>query len=98
MTDLLAAWAALFGVWPLAEPEHYQPTVMSVLDLIVHCAGMWVIVRRWKIVRRRTQYVVTWDTPAGTSTVTTTSESFADDLFRRVLADDPQATIERRHA
>lgn len=98
MIDVLAAWAALFGVWPLAEPEHYQPTVMSVLDLIVHCAGMWVIVRRWKIVRRRTQYVVTWTTAVGTSTVTTTSEQLADDLFRQALAADQQASMERKRA
>jgi hypothetical protein len=50
--DVLLVWLSLVGVWPFADPEHNFGTVAGAVDLTVHFAAMFVLVRRWTVVRR----------------------------------------------
>ncbi len=52
MTDVALVWLALFGIWPIAHPEHDAATFASMADIVLHVAGAVGLVCRWKIVRR----------------------------------------------
>jgi hypothetical protein len=50
--DWVALYLALFGVWPLADPGHHPDSLMAVADLALHIGAAWVLIARWKVVRR----------------------------------------------
>jgi hypothetical protein len=50
--DVVLVWVWMFGVWPIAEPDHNFGTAWGVLDIVLHFAALVALVARWKIVRR----------------------------------------------
>lgn len=49
----LLLWPALFGVWPLAHPEH-DASVLGATDIAVHVAASVELAwRRWEAHRAR---------------------------------------------
>lgn len=43
-------WMALFGVWPLAEPSHWEWSTLTLVDWVLHSLGTvwcWLWIRGW---------------------------------------------------
>lgn len=45
---VLAVWTVVFGIWPLAEPKHFDGSVLAAIDVTVHIAGILYLVERVK--------------------------------------------------
>lgn len=39
-----AVWLVLFGIWPVAHPEHFDGSPMAMVDLLLHCIGLIYLV------------------------------------------------------
>jgi hypothetical protein len=50
--DWLALWVLLFGIYPLAHPDHHDGSLMAWLDIALHIGAATVLMSRWKIARR----------------------------------------------
>lgn len=53
MIDLVLVWCTLFGIWPLAHPEHTIWSLGGAIDITIHAAAWWALVSRWTLIRRR---------------------------------------------
>lgn len=49
----LVLWMAYFGVWPLAEPEHYERTFWGILDVAVHLVGVILAVKLFIVAMKK---------------------------------------------
>jgi len=52
MVDFIILWLAMYGVWPIAHPNHEMTSILSILDIAIHIAAITALVLRWRIVRR----------------------------------------------
>lgn len=52
MTDRIAIWVLLVGLWPFADPGHHADSALSMLDISLHLTAAVVLLNRWKVVRR----------------------------------------------
>jgi len=50
--DVALLWVCMFGVWPLAHPEHSLDSMLGAFDMALHLAAWIVLMGRWKVVRR----------------------------------------------
>lgn len=45
MMTWIGVWLAMFGIWPLAHPDHDGTTLMSGVDLVLHFVGLVIFLR-----------------------------------------------------
>lgn len=50
--DVFLWWVVLFGIWPIAHPEHNFDTLAGAGDVVAHFAAIWALCARWRFERR----------------------------------------------
>lgn len=44
--NVIAWWVVVFGLWPLADPDHSGTSLLTVVDIALHYAATVYLVRR----------------------------------------------------